>query len=113
MTNKIFEAFSCRDVADERSLLQVDYSLVCESEEYTLIYPGCLLLVLLWPIGIPSVILYKMWRVKDKILAEDPDTLSMFEPMLGDYNLEHWCKSMRAVSCAAYPLVEGFVVNLT
>ena len=94
MTNKIFEGFLCRELGehgdDPSAVLEVDYSLDCESSEYTVVVMACSLLVLLWPIGLPTLLLYSLYNARTSIMEEDPDALRKFNFILGDYDKEHW-----------------------
>jgi len=90
VTNKIFEGFSCRSIGLTSSVLTVDYSVECESETYTLIWISCAVLVVLWPIGLPSGLLFMMWKERELIQAGDPDTVQKFDFVLGDYKASHW-----------------------
>jgi hypothetical protein len=90
LTNKVFEGFSCRSIGHETSVLSVDYGVECESQTYTLIWLSCAVLVVLWPIGLPSGLLYMMWKERELILAGDPDTVQKFDFVLGDYKADHW-----------------------
>jgi len=57
LTNKIFEGFSCRAIGESASIMESDYAVSCESTEYESIRRMCLLLTLLWPVGVPSYLL--------------------------------------------------------
>jgi hypothetical protein len=89
-TNKIFEGFNCRTVSEDDSILIFDYDLSCSDDDYWILSTLCGFLLLLWPIGVPVLIFVKMFQDKDQILAEDPDTLKFYEPVLGDYDVTHW-----------------------
>ena len=90
VTNKIFEGLSCRSLGEDKSVLYVDYSIDCGSLEYYTLAILCLALVVIWPIGLPSGLLYYMWKEKDDIKKQDADTLQKFSFVLGDYDAEHW-----------------------
>eukprot|EP01045_Picozoa_sp_COSAG04_P005364 COSAG04_NODE_248_length_18898_cov_16.838715_8_plen_63_part_00 len=51
----------------------------CESSEYNLLFLTCILLTLLWPIGVPGVLFYAMFKVRKEIMEEDQDTLQKFD----------------------------------
>ena len=72
------------------SILYVDYSLQCESSEYSTVQFVCVILTLLWPIGVPGALFGAMYKVRSEILAGDKDTLQMFDFVLCDYDTEHW-----------------------
>ena len=92
LTNKIFEVFLCRDLGPNTSpasVLHADYTVDCDATA-TLRYLGGGVLVLLWPIGMPTALFVAMYRVRDKIKADDKDTLQTFGFVLGDYDRDHW-----------------------
>jgi hypothetical protein len=90
VTNKIFEGFLCRSIGDDASVLHVDYSVGCESPAYTLMWLMCAVLVVLWPVGLPSGLLFMMWKERELIKAGDPDTEQKFDFVLSDYQSSHW-----------------------
>ena len=90
LTNKIFEGFSCRAIGESASIMESDYAVSCESTEYESIRRMCLLLTLLWPVGVPSYLLWSMGRVRSKILDDDTDTMRKYRFALGDYDRQHW-----------------------
>ena len=90
-TNTIFEGLTCRMLGEDGSVLHVDYSLRCESDSYTMVSVCCVVLLLLWPIGIPTILFYALFSEKEHILAGDPDSLKKFSFAIGDYRTTHWC----------------------
>jgi hypothetical protein len=91
MTNKIFDGLICRDLGGDPAItvLEVDYTIDC-AETSALRWTMGAILIAVWPIGVPAVLLWRMYRVKDKILAEDTNTLKQFHFVLGDYKTEYW-----------------------
>ena len=77
-TNKIFEGFSCRSIGEDEAFLFMDYTLDCNSGTYTVLYMVLLLLMLLWPIGVPAFLFWQMYKEESLILAGDADTLQKF-----------------------------------
>jgi hypothetical protein len=90
LTNKIIEGFSCRKLGEDASVMSANYSSSCESDEYMLVLAVCSLLTAVWAIGIPAVLFYEMYKVREFIEQGDPDTLQKFEFVLGDYDQAHW-----------------------
>jgi hypothetical protein len=94
LTNKIFEAFMCRSLSadDDRpeAVLAVDYSVDCNSTEYTVLTGWCFLLMVVWPLGLPVILFCTMHRSKKLILEEDEDTMQKFDFVLGDYLPQKW-----------------------
>lgn len=90
LTNKIFAGLSCRSLATDYSVLYADYSLECGSFAYVTMAVVCVVLVLIWPVGVPMGLYYMMWKEKAEILSEDEAVLGKFGFALGDYNTRHW-----------------------
>jgi hypothetical protein len=60
ITNKIFKGFDCRDLGSGLAVLDVDYNVECSSPEYAVLESVCYGLVMLWPIGLPTVLFLSM-----------------------------------------------------
>ena len=52
------EGFACRRIGEEAAILKVDYAMDCTSSEYTAVLLTCSVLLVLWPIGVPSFLFY-------------------------------------------------------
>jgi hypothetical protein len=89
LTNKIFDGFICRELAQGQSVLEADYELDC-TESAGLRYGVNGMLLIIWPIGLPAVLYLWMIRSKPDILSEDPDTLQKFDFVLADYRTDRW-----------------------
>lgn len=68
-------------------MLDVDYEMSCDSDTYSTVFAAAILLLLLWPIGIPLGIFVAMYKSREAILAEDEQALAYFAPMIGDYKI--------------------------
>eukprot|EP01045_Picozoa_sp_COSAG04_P010698 COSAG04_NODE_661_length_11448_cov_24.495903_3_plen_104_part_00 len=79
LTNKILEGFVCRTIGEDASILNADYTMVCQSSEYNFLLFACILLTLLWPIGVPGFLFYSMYRARKEIMQGDVDTLQKFD----------------------------------
>jgi hypothetical protein len=91
LTNKIFEAFVCRDLGHGLSLLINDYTIDCASDWYWgVVYPLCSMLVVAWPIGLPAMLFFVMYRARNKIKQDDPDTIMQFAFVIGDYKKDYY-----------------------
>ena len=92
LTNKVFEIFLCRDLGPDtspRHVLHTDYDIDCD-ETSTLRWTLGPALVLLWPIGVPTVLFCLMFRVRTNILAGDEDATGMFNFLIGDFKPKYW-----------------------
>eukprot|EP01047_Picozoa_sp_COSAG01_P076750 COSAG01_NODE_13584_length_1564_cov_1.036860_2_plen_151_part_00 len=47
-------------------------------------------MLLVWPVGVPAVLLLTMLRVRELIEAQDRETLDRFAFAIGDYKPEYW-----------------------
>jgi hypothetical protein len=102
LTNKIFEGFACRDLGHGVEVLDVDYTIDCESEWYVWqLRPACAMLLLLWPIGLPSLLFWLMWSARERIMDDDHDTLMEFDFVIGDYKKKYYYwEVVSTVACA-------------
>lgn len=91
LTNKIFEGLICRDLGGDplTSVLAVDYRVDCE-ENMTSRYVRQMLLIVIWPVGLPTLLFLWMHHSKSLILARDHDTLEKFDFVMADYRPEYW-----------------------
>lgn len=71
--------------------MTADYSILCLDHdgkfttERIVIGGTCTTLMLSWSIGLPAGMFLLMYRVRKEIIAEDPDTLNMFEFMVSSF----------------------------
>ena len=93
LTTKIFDAFVCRELGPDHAVLAVDYSIDCGSTRYASIHAIAIVLMILWPFGLPALLLLKLWKARKDIFAEDEDTVAQFDFVLGDYKKE-FCASL-------------------
>ena len=104
LTAKIFEAFRCRELGDEldgAKVLLVDYTVDCNSAHYSIILSVASVLVLLWPIGVPAMLFYQLYKHKQLIQAEDEDTLKEFSFIIDDYKPEfYYWEVIGAFNCS-------------
>jgi len=63
----IFSAVVCEDFDDGNSYLRADYSVNCDSSEYSSIYTVALVMILVYPIGIPIMYFSLLFVEKDKL----------------------------------------------
>jgi hypothetical protein len=89
LTNKVFECFMCRNLGDVW-VLHTDYSVQCYTTSWYGMAFVCGILVILWPIGLPAFLFYRMKKQLHLIRKEDEDTLRFWDFALGDYDIDHW-----------------------
>eukprot|EP01047_Picozoa_sp_COSAG01_P019293 COSAG01_NODE_1068_length_11878_cov_45.012395_4_plen_1116_part_00 len=92
LTSKIFDIFLCRDLGPGTTpgrVLHADYGVDCD--ETLLVRNGLgVLLVVIWPIGVPAMLLVLMLRYREAIVTQDENVLRMFQFVVADYKLEYW-----------------------
>ena len=64
-SSKIFQAFMCEDFDDGTRYLKADYSIDCNSPEYSFCFAYSLLMILAYPIGTPLVYATLFWVYHD------------------------------------------------
>lgn len=72
----IFATFSCTDVDSEtpdesQVYMTVDYSVTCYSERYYFAFSWALVMIAVYPVGIPCYYLYLLYQHKDSIMTRD------------------------------------------
>ena len=111
LTNRIFDAFNCRQIGTDASVMVVDYDIDCESAHYTTVMWVCLGLSIIWSVGVPGVLLFLMHRIKHLIPPDDDversawpssadsDRVQKFNFVLSDYKKKfwYWCVSCTIV----------------
>jgi hypothetical protein len=74
---KIFQTFSCRDVDPEDSVqgsdsyMTADYSVSCDSQKYHFGYIWAIVMIFVYPIGLPMYYFYLLWNIRDAIKSRD------------------------------------------
>ena len=88
LSNNIFQIFNCRFLGDTY-VLESDYSLQCYTDAWYYRAYFCSLLIVLWPIGVPALIYYNLYIVRDKLLEEAKqgggETTDFWEFAIGEY----------------------------
>ena len=108
LTAKIFDAFSCRELGPDHAVLAVDYSIDCGSAHYGSIFTMAVVLLILWPFGLPALLFFKLWKAREGIMAEDEDTVAQFDFVLGDYKKE-FCASLSPIKYNSLLMTYCFV----
>ena len=68
----ILSMFRCYETADGTSYLQVDFTVECNDTYSATIIPLAILFTLVYPIGVPVLIMYNLIKMKDHLF--DPET---------------------------------------
>lgn len=72
----------CRNLGDVW-VMQADYGTECYTDEWYLIAGICSMLVVLWPVGLPTLLFFKIRRAVPLIRQGDEDTLKFWEFAIG------------------------------
>lgn len=102
-----FAALRCRDLGPGLSVLEADYNVDCNSDDYQLFRITAVLAILLVPVGIPVGAFLLLRRHEERILDGDVDTLREFNVLVGDYEPEfyYW----ECIELARKLILAGFV----
>ncbi len=93
-------------------MLHVDYGIRCEGSAYMMLKLLLVALVLLWPIGVPAMLWWQMYKKKEKIIDQDPDTVAQFQFALGDYKPTHWYWYARALLYQHHCFTAGMATHV-
>jgi Ca2+-binding EF-hand superfamily protein len=110
LTSKIFDIFLCRDLGPDttpQSVLHADYGVNCDDTSVVRNGMG-VLLVGIWPVGVPATLFISMLRYREAIVAQDEAALRMFEFVIADYKPEYWY--WEVVELARKLLLSGLIV---
>ena len=79
----IFQTFICDTLAEDAQYLRADYSISCQTEEYKVYRLYAMLIVCIYPVGIPGV--FGWWLVSNRRDLEKPDreTVAELKPFRG------------------------------
>lgn len=80
---KIFQTFSCDELDDGNSYLRADYSLCCSDPLHSWYEAYALVMVGVYPIGIPAVFAWLLGRHRGDLLKPGRDTLVHLRPLSG------------------------------
>jgi hypothetical protein len=110
VTNKIFQAFECRQIGPGASVLTVDNSIQCTEDgsltmAYTALYVCCLVLVFLWPVGVPTALFFGL---RAQVSKHDQSELTMFSSVVDPYTAHCWYWEL--VEFARKLLLSGLLV---
>jgi hypothetical protein len=59
-------------------------------QEYYTTAALCVVLIFLWPIGLPTAVFLSLHKYRKLILEKDPDTLHMFGNLIMDYKPQYY-----------------------
>lgn len=79
----IFQTFACETLDNNVEYLKADYSLTCTTEfhELAMVFAG--LMILMYPVGIPTVFAWWLHSEWKSLVVEEDITLGRLQPMRG------------------------------
>ena len=71
----VFQTFSCESLDDDKAYLRADYSITCYTKTYTTYQTYAILMVCVYPVGIPAC--FTWWLVRNRRQLESVERQSM------------------------------------
>jgi len=75
ISSTVLNFFVCIQV-DKVNYLEADFTQVCGSSTWWKILPYAVIMVVVYPIGIPVLFFFLLWRIKERIIAPRPKSTS-------------------------------------
>ena len=73
----VFQTFACDPLDDGKAYLRADYSITCYTEMYTAYQTYAILMVFVYPVGIPAF--FTLWLVRNRRELENFERQSMLD----------------------------------
>lgn len=80
---KIFQAFACDELDDGKTFLRADYSLSCLTPRHSAYEVYALIMVGIYPVGIPAVFASLLTRHRHDLVKPDRATTAHLQPFKG------------------------------
>lgn len=80
---KIFQAFACDELEDGTTVLRADYSLSCLTPRHSAYEVYALIMVGIYPVGIPAVFAWLLARHRHDLVKPDRATMTHLQPLNG------------------------------
>jgi predicted outer membrane repeat protein len=95
VSQTVFQSFKCQALGTQHEYLQVDFQSDCGTGSYILLVVVAVLMVFLYPIGVPAALFALMWKNREDLAKQDSQARSDFAPLVELYKLEswYWCAS--------------------
>lgn len=77
----IFQTFVCETLDDGVSYLRADYSLTCETEEYRAFVLYAIIMVCVYPVGVPAALAWWLVLNREDLRKSDRADLAHLEPL--------------------------------
>lgn len=80
---KIFQAFACDELDEEGAYLRADYSLSCMTPRHSAYEVYALIMVCVYPVGIPAVFAWLLARRRHDLVKPDREAMTHLQPLKG------------------------------
>ena len=101
----IFSMFDCIEI-DGQEYLRSDLSIECDAPAHKSAEAFSVLMVLVFPLGLPVLYFGMLWHHRDRLFGEDKASMSFLAFFYGEYNprFYYW----EAIECIRKCIVMGF-----
>ena len=94
-STRVFKTFLCDPIeygdGEKRRYLVDDLELECDTEEYTHARDTAIVIILIWPVGVPLLYFLLLWASRDALVSGVPTALSRSTAFLSaDYKTKAW-----------------------
>ena len=86
----VFQAFKCQRLSEEHEFLSVDFQTDCTTDGFTALQLIAVLMVVVYPIGIPASLFAALWRNRAELSKAESDKGEEFAPLVEAYKLDCW-----------------------
>jgi hypothetical protein len=107
VSQTIFKALIPQPLSEDTTLLRVDFQVDFESTEHTVVMYVAVLMILVYPLGIPIAIVYMLSANRDGLLTPESVERKRFDPLVGDYKLT--CYYWEAIEMFRKVLLTGIM----
>jgi hypothetical protein len=90
VSQTVFQSFKCQRLGAEHEFLQVDFQTDCNTGGYITLIIVAVVMVLVYPVGIPAALFTLMWQNREELAKQDSQARSDFAPLVELYKLDCW-----------------------
>jgi hypothetical protein len=111
----IFQVLLCQDFGDlgvdevqSERYLAVDFQVDCNSPEYTTMMGIAVIMVLVYPVGIPATIVVTLLNERSQLVVEGSEMRDYMDPLVGVYRVD--CYYWEALEMTRKVVLTGLMV---
>ena len=86
----VFQSFKCQALSDDHEFLTVDFQTDCTTGSYSILLVVAVPMVILYPLGIPSLLFAAMWVNRKELAKEGSAKREDLAPLVSDYKVHCW-----------------------